>query len=283
MPLSMSYGRLAPLSFILLLAPGCGMMQRSRLDDCTRRVQALQAETVQLKDETVGLRSRNRELAQRAVEDARQIRTLETSKENLERSVVAYQEERDAMAAAFNEVQRLVHSSIAPGFSATSPPPSEPASLHRLEAFARAHPECRFDPERSVWSFPNEVLFEPRGDTLRPGGAMLIRAFGRVLSDPSGLITPSRVVSRVHMSSVQLASTDSPPVSSPDLARTRANQVKQLLAESEGIDPGAILVEVAALNAVTEDAPQRSGNVEVHLDDPLTAPSATPATQAGSP
>src|SRR4051794_20453085 len=93
------------LALALVLAAGglsgCGLVPRSKLDECRRVTQTLRADNDRLKDVALDLRSQNQDLSQRAVDDARRLATQEEAVERLERSVSAYQAERDKMAAAF--------------------------------------------------------------------------------------------------------------------------------------------------------------------------------------
>jgi hypothetical protein len=97
---------LSLLAALLPLAGGCGNLPRQQLAQCQNRSQLLQAEASRLRDDATQLRSKNRELAQRAVEDARRLRGLEEANRRLEKSVIAYQDERDQVQNAFNELKR---------------------------------------------------------------------------------------------------------------------------------------------------------------------------------
>jgi chemotaxis protein MotB len=90
------------------MTAGCSLVPQSRLEDCHMRCQTLQAEVSRLKDEALGLRGENRDLSQRALDDARHIRTLEQANERLERSVTAYQSERDKLVEAYDQFNRQV-------------------------------------------------------------------------------------------------------------------------------------------------------------------------------
>ena len=62
----------------------------------------------QLKDETLRLRSRNRELTRQAVEDAERLQTLEAERAELTRSALALQREREELAEAFAQLRQQV-------------------------------------------------------------------------------------------------------------------------------------------------------------------------------
>ena len=77
------------------LSAGCCLVPKSRLDECHRLSQTLQAENARLKDTPLSLRSQNQDLNQRAVDDARRLRCKDEAIERLEQSVLAYQSERE--------------------------------------------------------------------------------------------------------------------------------------------------------------------------------------------
>jgi chemotaxis protein MotB len=87
-------------------AAGCSLVPKSRLDECHQLSRNLQATNAQLKDTVLGLRSQNQDLAQRAVDDARRLRTRDEEVERLTESAHAYQKEREEMAAAVERMRR---------------------------------------------------------------------------------------------------------------------------------------------------------------------------------
>ena len=97
---------LSILAPALLVGPGCGLTQKSRVDDCTRLAQSLRTENAQLKDATLSLRGENTDLTGRAVDDARRIGALEEANGRLESSVQDYIDEREALVTAFREMER---------------------------------------------------------------------------------------------------------------------------------------------------------------------------------
>jgi chemotaxis protein MotB len=104
-------------------ASGCGMVPRSRLDDCRKQCQTLQAETAQLRDTTLQLRGQNREYAQRAIDDAGRLQALEAANRQLEKDVIAYQRDVGRMEAAFDQLRQQVQ-----GAAATAMGDGEPAA-----------------------------------------------------------------------------------------------------------------------------------------------------------
>ena len=93
------------------MAPlGCGFVPKTRLDDATKLVQGLRTENAQLKDTNLGLKVQNQDLTQRAVDDSQAIQGLETAQARYEKSIQAYQEDRDRLRSAFNDLKDQVRS-----------------------------------------------------------------------------------------------------------------------------------------------------------------------------
>ena len=93
---------------------GCSFVPTSRLDDCHKLSQTLQAENSRLKDLALKYRSQNRDLTQRAVDDADRLRKQDEAIARLEQSVQAYQDEREQMAAALERIKGQVQASADP-------------------------------------------------------------------------------------------------------------------------------------------------------------------------
>lgn len=93
-----------------LLLAGCASAPRSALEESRGQTLALRGELVQAKDTAAKLRTQNRDIAARAVEDSRRLATLEETNDRLEKSVGAYQQERDEYAAALERINREVAS-----------------------------------------------------------------------------------------------------------------------------------------------------------------------------
>ena len=89
---------------------GCGLVPRTRLDDAQKVVQGLRTENTQLKDSTLRLKIQNQDLTQRAVDDSQAIRALETANTQFEKSINGYQDDRERMRAAFEELKDRVRS-----------------------------------------------------------------------------------------------------------------------------------------------------------------------------
>jgi chromosome segregation ATPase len=96
------------------LIAGCRMAPREQLEDCHRLSQTLRSENARLKDQTLALKSQNRDLSERAVDDARQLSRLEETNRGLESSVQAYQDERSRLESAYRELQANLPASLKP-------------------------------------------------------------------------------------------------------------------------------------------------------------------------
>src|SRR5580658_2324463 len=60
---------------LLLTGGGCGIVPKSRMDECQRLTQTLRSENARLKDRVLALQGQNRDYAERAVDDARRLAT----------------------------------------------------------------------------------------------------------------------------------------------------------------------------------------------------------------
>jgi hypothetical protein len=142
---------------------GCGNLPRERLADCQNRSQLLQAEASRLKDDSTQLRGKNRELAQRAVEDARRLRGLEEANRRLEKSVVAYQDERDAVQSAFDDLKReLIAAADTDTRTAGADPLPAPEAPVRTALAAAPEADTEVEPEPA----PDTVAATPEPEPL---------------------------------------------------------------------------------------------------------------------
>jgi chemotaxis protein MotB len=96
------------------MASGCSLVPKSRYDEAQKLVQSLRSENAQLKDSALTLKVQNQDLAQRAVDDDKAIRALEAANSQYERSIQAYQEEREDLQAAFRELKSQVRTASGP-------------------------------------------------------------------------------------------------------------------------------------------------------------------------
>ena len=90
---------------------GCSFVPKSRLDECHIQSQGMRTENAQLKDVTLDLRSHNQDLTQRSLDDAHRVEELEAANRRLVQSVLAYQEEREQMIAAFERFRGALSAS----------------------------------------------------------------------------------------------------------------------------------------------------------------------------
>jgi chromosome segregation ATPase len=90
------------------------MAPRQELDDCHRLSQTLRSENANLKDQVLVLRTQNQDLSERAVDDSRRLAQLESSNQQLETSVQAYQDERSRLEAAYQELRACLPASLRP-------------------------------------------------------------------------------------------------------------------------------------------------------------------------
>ncbi len=98
----------------LLFVPGCAFVPKSRFDEAQKLVQSLRSENTQLKDSALTLKVQNQDLAQRAVDDDKAIRALESANNQYERSIQAYQEEREELQSAFRDLKGQVQTASGP-------------------------------------------------------------------------------------------------------------------------------------------------------------------------
>jgi hypothetical protein len=94
--------------------PGCRTVSRDQIEECHRLSQTLRTENAQLKDQVLALRSQNQDLSERSVDDVRRLSQLEEANRQLERSVLAYQDERSRIEAAYKELRASLPGSLQP-------------------------------------------------------------------------------------------------------------------------------------------------------------------------
>jgi chemotaxis protein MotB len=244
--------RLALALSAATLAAGCGLVPKAQLDDCHKLSRTLQEETGQLKDVNLRLRAENQDLAQRTVEDARRLKVLDEENQRLERSVLAYQEERDHLLATFEQFQRQITASV-------DRLPS--AMLDKFRSFTALHAGCQFDPNAGVLSFPSDVLFEPESERWIPNGQSLIEQCARLLTETRGRSLGLRVVGMDPGPAVIRTALTEPRPEGQELAKLRARKVRDLLANATGID--ATQVGVAA--AEDRAGPGAGSRIELHI------------------
>lgn len=260
-------GRLALAA--ILVAPwwlsGCAVaVPRGRLEDCRTRVQALNSENQQLRDVALDVRSQNRDLVQRSVDDARKLRGLEEANGRYERSIAEYQDEREQLLALIDQIRGQVRT------AALAPPTT--AMIQRLDAFVRSRPECRLDPASGVVLLPASSLFRGGTGELTSEGEALVDALADALSGPeapglslgvSGPGDDAEVGEGIRLASTDAASTGRKDQdSSLVLGLDRARRVRDRLAGRLGLDPTRVAVSAgsrAGLEGVSEAVARAGG------------------------
>jgi outer membrane protein OmpA-like peptidoglycan-associated protein len=253
--------RFATVAILAALTSGCGLVPKARLEECHKQCQSLQAETNQLKDVALKLRAHNQDLAQRAVDDARRLQALDEVNDRLERSVHAYQTERDELSAAFERFKAQLQASA-------DPVPT--AMLDRLREFSKTHPGCDFDPDAAVSTFPADRLFREGTGELTPESKELLRQFADQFKGDGSRDLAFLVVGRSAESAVRRASIGDKDDGGRGLGVGRANRVRDALIKEAGLDPSQI--GVAGYDAslprdaeVDDQALARNRRIEVHL------------------
>jgi chemotaxis protein MotB len=255
---------------------GCSFVPRSRLDECHRLSQTLQAENDRLKDTTVTLRSQNQDLNQRAMDDGRRLRLQEEEVQRLVQSVSAYQQERDQLAAAFARIQSQVRT------AAAAPAGPHSAGLpDRLRDLAGAHPGWQFDADRGALTIPSAQWFEPGSDRLRPEARSSLAEVAALLGAPEAGEFDLLVVGRNVPSAVRKAGLSPPEAQGPAPGRDRAARVRDLIADAGHID--ASRIEVAGFEVADpggdEASLARQRRIEIHFR--LRGPAPPPAGRTG--
>ena len=241
-------------------AGGCGLVPKSKMDDCRRVAQTLRSDNNRLKDVAVDLRARNQELSQRAVDDATRISAQQEAVERLETSVMAYQAEREKLAAAFETIQRQVR------LSAEVQPSA--ALGDRLRDFAGAREGWALNPASGSVSAPFDRLFKPRTAELTPEALADLKTLAAALktlpADGAEVIEVAGLPSgdapadpAVQRASVDGGKASPPPPDRPEsaserfLAASRAAKVRSaLMAESGGLDGRRVRLIPARAGAV---------------------------------
>ena len=89
---------------------GCALAPKSQLEDARKRVQSLQADNQRLREVALNIRGRNRELAQRAIDDARLLQAREDAVREYETSLAAARADREELLGLVDEIRTQVRS-----------------------------------------------------------------------------------------------------------------------------------------------------------------------------
>jgi hypothetical protein len=147
---------------------GCAVVPRERFDESQRLAQTLRAENARLKDQVVSLQAQNRDAGDRALDDLRRLTARDEAIGRLERSVEAYREDRDRLAAAYERVTTglgRTDDSGAPRQAANAA--ASPAARHRA---VRADYPAEPGPEVPAGNSDGPSAPPARGDVDGPAG-----------------------------------------------------------------------------------------------------------------
>jgi hypothetical protein len=92
------------LSGLLFLGSGCAMAPRAQMEECQQLSRTLRTENTRLKDQLLVVQARNRDYADRSLDDSRRLADQDEAIERLERSVHAYQDERAQLESAYHQL-----------------------------------------------------------------------------------------------------------------------------------------------------------------------------------
>ncbi len=228
----------------------CTTVSRSRLDDCRLRLQAVQAENEQLRDVALNVRNQNRDMALRAVEDSRRLRAQDEAIQRLEKSVLAYQDERERMASALDDLRTQVKTaaSEAPVTAALDEPRGRVDSAVQLTGFEPARSSLpTVDRKNDRIRVPINGLFEPDSVVLSPAGERTFADLCRVLS---GWLDEDSSNSGIQVSTLSPATGTvsgqaEAKAKAAWLSRARLTQIQKLLVERTGL-PASRVTTLAA-------------------------------------
>jgi hypothetical protein len=96
---------------MLAILSGCRAVPGDRFDKCRRLNENLRTENARLRDQTVALSAQNQDMSERAVDDARRLRSQERAIAQMEKSIHAYQDERDELEVAVKRLKQAVSES----------------------------------------------------------------------------------------------------------------------------------------------------------------------------
>ncbi|AGA27468.1 OmpA/MotB family protein [Singulisphaera acidiphila] len=253
------------------LLTGCAVVPRSRLEDCHKLSQTLEADKARLNDNLLSLRSQHNDLAQRADDDARRLLAQEDEVKRLRGTVQAYQDEREQLATDYARVKSLLQASANPVST---------SMIHRFEVFAKGRPDCEFNPLSGVLTLSSDALFEPGSDQLKPAARPLLKALAASFQDSRAKEIRMLVAGHTDRSPVLQASLqqDEAPASG-HLSLDRATRIRDRLAAEAQIDPARI--EVAGFESFESVAEElddasraRNRRIEIHLFGLPPAPGA---------
>ncbi len=233
-PRAIAFG--STLGLFLVLVPGCGsggigFVSKNRLDEATKLTQALRAENAQLKDVALNLRSDNQDLTQRAVDDAKTIRTLETANRGYEKAIAGYQSDREKLQASYEKIQRVARMPRDTRLS--------DAWNDALGRFAAEIPGAEFDRGSGTLTLPTDGLYERAQDGLSPEGQKRLKQLAKLIAESSrddGEAPDIQIDGHVALSPVRLTGGDDRAETSraEELSLARAAKAREILAQPNG-------------------------------------------------
>ncbi|WP_406695203.1 OmpA family protein [Singulisphaera sp. Ch08] len=243
------------------LLTGCSFVPRSRLEDCHKLSQTLEADKARLNDTLLSQRSQYSELLQRADDDARRLLTQDNEVKRLRGTVQAYQDERDQLAADYARVKNLLQASANPVST---------SMIDRFKEFARDRPGCEFNSISGVLTLSSDALFEPGSDELKPAARPLLKTLATALQDSAAKDVRILVAGHTDSSPVRQASLQEEAPAPGHLSLDRATRIRDRLAHEARLDPARI--EVAGFESsepMTDDLDDASRaqnrRIEIHL------------------
>jgi hypothetical protein len=257
-------------SVALASVVGCGFVPKAKLDECRRVTQALRAENSQLKDRALDLRAQNHDLGQRAVDDAKRLTAQQEAVEHLEKSVQAYQAERDQLAEAFETLKRQVRLSAAAAPAASAGRDGNGP----LRDFAGSRPGAgwTFDPKSGALAVAADRLFERGTTKLKPGAGDELKELAGALK--SGALADGQALEvvglapgapeEVRRAGFEVEGTDTAPdgaasASGRFLVTGRAARVRAALIEASELGASRVRLAPPSDKLPGADAPAARG------------------------
>ncbi len=105
------------IAALLGLAAGCAITPRSQIEEGQRLTQTLRDENQKLRDRVLVLENQNRDLSERAVDDAKRLAAQDQAIAQFEHSVQVYQDDRRRLENAYRR--------LAASLGASGPIPDE--------------------------------------------------------------------------------------------------------------------------------------------------------------
>ncbi len=254
---------------------GCSVVPRTQMEDCRKLSRSLQADNARLKGMILSQKTQYEDLAQRADDDARRLKSQDQEIQKLMTSIQGYQDEREQLARGVERLKSQIRSA------------SRPISAQfrgRFDSFAKAEPGCEFDAQTSTVTIPTDLLFEPGTDKVKPKAHTLMAAFAKVFDDPDAADLRLHITGHTDDSPISRTSIQGDPPKPEHLSLDRANAVRGLLSTEGKIEAARIDVagvataqprtvspedSLRSLNRRIEIRVSRSGSVS---PEPVTGP-----------